>query len=150
IALLLGLAVARTIHPRQIGPVAGARADQHVAETRNGVRNVVMHPRTRRMINAVPAAPRRPPLELRQLRHEPGAVDEIAPDRVQRRKKRGVEIALGFAAQIVGDAVLAKLLARPLAGEAIALHTMHTVHLAGVGKLLGRLLGRERWVLLAD
>ena len=93
------------------------------------------------MVNAVPAAARRAPLQPTQLRSKPGYVQQLRPPAVQDRKEVAVNVRLRLLRKVILDAVGAKALPRPLPGVAVALDAMHPVGFQQRREVLRHALG---------
>ena len=72
------------------------------------------------MIDAVATASGNPTLKSHQLADKPRVVEQIDPRAIQQGQKVAIEIALRRGRGLIGDAEFAELLARPLAGVAVA------------------------------
>ena len=90
---------------------------QHDEGAANRVGEIVMGAGTLRMVDQVASAARRPPLEAAQLIDEPLEVQELHPAGVEQRQRVAVDVRLRNLAQLIVDAMAAKRLADPFAGD---------------------------------
>jgi hypothetical protein len=78
---------------------------------RNGVGKVVV--RARRVVDAVPTAARRSPLQPAELGHETRMIEQLDAVAVQERQKIRVQAGLRFRALLAADALRGKALDDP-------------------------------------
>ena len=79
------------------------------------------------MIDGISPAAGRAALELPKLCSEAREVQELDLAGIHRRQELSIDVGFGFGRCLVVNPTLLKLLARPLTGEAIATHSLHSV-----------------------
>jgi hypothetical protein len=73
------------------------------------------------MIDAVAAAARGAPLKANQLRQQSCVVEQVELARINERQQVAIQFRLRLGGGLVGDAVTAEALARPVAAVAVAI-----------------------------
>ena len=105
-----------------------SRSAQHVHQTAcHRIRYVIVRPR--RVVDGIPATPRRSTLKAHELRKQAVVVEKLNLTAVQARQQIRVEIALWFCARLIGNPVSPKGLTRPFSRIAVPLDLLDAIAL---------------------